>query len=105
MRMRLHRASKAGRIWDYPSSVGRKPRRAHGLANLLASDRAGFEPRRGSSFAHEYARPQTLGSERFRQMSPKRSGSNPARSRRFEIATILGAPRFSPYRPTHHPLA
>jgi len=98
MRMRMFIASKAGRIWDYPASVGRKPRRAHGLANSLGSDRAGFEPRRGSSFAHAHARPQTLGSKRFPQMSPKRSGSNPARSRRFEIAAILGAPRFSPYR-------
>jgi hypothetical protein len=98
MRMRMYMASKARRIWDYPTSVGRKPRRARGLANSLGSERAGFEPRRGSSFAHEQAGPKTLGSERFPQMSPTRSGSNPARSRRFEIAAILGAPRSSPYR-------
>jgi hypothetical protein len=62
MRMRMYMASKARRIWDYPTSVGRKPRRARSLANSLGSDRAGFEPRSGSGFAHECARQQTVGS-------------------------------------------
>ena len=34
-----------------PASVGRKPRRADGLANSLRCDRAGFEPRRGRDLA------------------------------------------------------
>ena len=70
MRMRMQTTSKAGRMWDYPAPVGRRPRRAHGLANSLGPDRAGFEPCRGSSFAHEKARPQTLGSKRFQKCRP-----------------------------------
>ena len=57
-------ASKAGRVWHDPTSVGRKPRRAEELATSFQADRAGFEPWRESSFPHEYARSKTLCSER-----------------------------------------
>jgi hypothetical protein len=47
----------------YQRAVGRKPRRAEGKANTLTADRAGFEPRRGGCFAHDWFAIHTLGSE------------------------------------------
>jgi len=58
-----------------PRMVGRKTRRAHGLAGLLCK-RAGFEPFRG---CHMNGR-----------------GSKPARLNRW-VKGIVGAPSFSPY--------
>jgi len=98
MRGRMRTGSKAGRIWNYPTSAGRRPRRAHGLANTLESDRAGFEPRRGSSFAHRHARPQMLGSRRFPRNVAHTQRLKSGADSRLDIAAILGAPRFSPYR-------
>jgi hypothetical protein len=89
MKTGVQTTSKADRMWSYPAPVGRRPRRAHGLANSLRPDRAGFEPCPGSSFAPEnarYKRSVPNGS----QMPPTPSGSNPARSRRFRDSENLG---------------
>src|SRR5258707_5767941 len=54
-----------GKAWAGPAPVGRKPRRAEGGANTLIADRAGFEPRRGGGFGHDWVTIHTLGSGRF----------------------------------------
>jgi hypothetical protein len=89
-------ASKAGRVWHDPTSVGRKPRRAEELATSFQADRAGFEPRRESSYPHEYARSKRSALNDPPQMPTARSGSNPARSQRLEIAVRWARRDFRP---------
>jgi hypothetical protein len=106
MRIRLYIASKSDWIWRDLTSVGRKPRRTDGLANSLGFDRAGFEPRRSRDLALDFGRIQTLGSRRSSMNADHTEGLKSGAEARLEITAILGAPRFSPYRPwaTGHPL-
>ena len=98
MRRRVRIASKAGRVWHGPASVGRKPRRAEVPATSFQADRAGFEPCRGSSFPHAYGRPQTLASERFPTNAGRTERLKSGAESTVRDSGTLGAPRFSPYR-------
>ena len=96
--MRVHVMSNANPIWCDPASVGRKPRSAE--SSLLRSGliAPGLSRALGPALPTDMHVQKRFVLNNPPQMPTAWSGSNPARSRPFEIAAILGAPRFSPYR-------
>src|SRR5260221_14741501 len=88
-----------GKAWAGPAPVGRKPRRAEGGANTLIADRAGFEPRRGGGFGHDWVTIHTLGSGRFFRRADFTDRLKPAGIRLREGEQVSGGGDFPPTTP------